>query len=103
MNKYLESIILDYNQVYTNYPKYRYFYFDILNKNLKENTTVVYPHYDEETKQSILYLGKIKLKDYSFVDVQNGIEVNVTLKSVPFIQTNNGSLVLNVNKNCASI
>ena len=103
MNNFSQELILDYNQVYSYHPKYRHYYFDFLNNNLKKNTSVVYPEIDSVTKECVLRLGLIITKDHILYETKDDIVTKVTLKSVPFIRTSNGTLLLNNSKNCSSI
>lgn len=105
MNNKIQKLTLDYNQVYTNYPKYRYLYFDILGKNLRDNMSIVYAdHSNDIDKTPTLSLGIIKLKDYSFsIFNEEGVCTEITLKNVPYIRLSNGNFILNTSKNCVGI
>lgn len=102
MSNKIQKLTLDYHQVYTNYPKYRYLYFDILGKNLRDNMSIAYADLNDQSP--ILSLGIIKLKDYSFsVFTDEGDCTEITLKNVPYIRLPNGNFVLNTSKNCIGI
>ena len=103
MNNYSHEMTLNYNQVYSYHPKYRHYYIDFLNNNLKNNTSVLYPDYDEVLEETILRIGLVITKDHTLYETKDGIITKITLKSVPFIRTNNGTLIINTGKNCASI
>lgn len=103
MTNYSKELILEYNQVFSYYPNYKHFYFDFLNKNLKSNTSVIYSDLDENTNNTILRLGIIVLKDHIIFETKEGITTKITLKSVPFIRTVNGTLKINTGNNCSSV
>ena len=84
MNNYSHEMTLDYNQVYSYHPKYRHYYIDFLNNNLKNNTSVLYPDYDEVLEETILRIGLVVTKDHTLYETKDGIITKITLKSVPF-------------------
>ena len=105
MNNKIQKLTLDYNQVYTNYPKYRYLYFDILGKNLRDNMSVAYASFNEIDNSPTLSLGIIKLKDHTIsIFTDEGLTcTEITFKNVPYIRLSNGNFILNTSKNCIGI